>query len=50
MQAPFPVVKEDTSIEAISKLINKDTTAVLVELNDGNHHIITRHDLIAAMA
>lgn len=50
MQAPFPVAKEDTSIEALSKMISKDVSAVIVELNNGNKHIITRHDLIAAIA
>ncbi len=49
MDAAFPVVKEDTKIEQISRLINKDTHAVLVELKDGKFHIVTRHDLIAAI-
>ncbi len=50
MQEPFPIVKEDTAIDQLSKLISKDTTAVLVELADGSHHIVTRHDLISAIA
>lgn len=50
MQAPFPVVKGDARIDQISRLINKETTAVLVELPNGGHHIVTRHDLIAAIA
>lgn len=50
MDAPLPIVKEDTKIEELSKLVNKETPAVLVELNSGGHHIVTRHDLIAAMA
>ena len=50
MQEPFPIVKADATIEQLSKLINKDTTAVLVELPDGSHHIVTRHDLISAIA
>lgn len=49
MGASFPVVKEDTKLDDISKLINKENTAVLVKLNDGNYHIVTRHDLIAAI-
>jgi cystathionine beta-synthase len=49
MEEPFPIVKEDSSIEELSKLIDKENTAVLVELKDGKHHIITRHDLIAAI-
>jgi cystathionine beta-synthase len=45
----LPIVDADTKIEQISKMINKETPAVLVKNKDG-HHIITRHDLIAAMA
>ncbi|MFK7785929.1 MAG: CBS domain-containing protein [Crocinitomicaceae bacterium] len=43
------MVKEGTSIEEISKLINKEMHAVLVELEDGSHHIVTRHDIISAI-
>ena len=50
MQEPLPVVKEGTAIEAISRLITKDIAAVLVELENGKYHIITRHDLISAIA
>ena len=50
MQDPFPIVGVDATIEELSKLINKETTAVLVELADGKYHIVTRHDLIAAIA
>ena len=49
MMDPFPIVKEDATIEQVSKLISKDVTAVLVELNNGGHHIITRQDLISAI-
>lgn len=50
MQAPFPVVGEDASLESVSKLINKDNSAVLVEKKDGHHHIVTRQDIISALA
>jgi cystathionine beta-synthase len=50
MNEPFPIVKADTPIDSISKLINKDNTAVLVELDNGSYHIVTRHDLISAIA
>lgn len=50
MDPALPIVKEDTNIEQLSKLINKETPAVLVALNNGQHHIVTRHDLIAAIA
>ncbi|WP_046745045.1 pyridoxal-phosphate dependent enzyme [Kordia zhangzhouensis] len=49
MQAPFPVVKKNTSIDAISKLITKDNQAVLVDLDNGEHHIITKYDIIKAI-
>jgi len=50
MSAPFPTVKEDTPIDEISKLISKDNSAVLVELESGKYHIITSQDLISAIA
>jgi cystathionine beta-synthase len=50
MQAAFPVVKSNTSLEEVSKLINKSTHAVLVELPEGGHHIVTRYDIIASLA
>ncbi len=49
MGRPFPIVKSETKIEEISKLIDKDNSAVLVELEDGNHQIITKHDIIKAI-
>ena len=50
MQKPFPIVQENTTIEEVSKLINKDTPAVLVELAKGGHHIVTRQDVINSFA
>jgi cystathionine beta-synthase len=50
MGAPFPIVKEETSIADISKLISKDSAAVLVELSDGSFQILTRYDIISAMS
>lgn len=49
MGKPYPVVKANTSIEEVSKLINKDNQAVLVELGNGRHHIITKHDIISSI-
>jgi cystathionine beta-synthase len=49
MRPCLPIVEYDTPIEHISRLINKETPAVIVKTPNG-HHIITRHDLIAAMA
>lgn len=49
MGKPYPIVKANTSIEEISKLINKDNQAVLVDLGNGKHHIITKHDVISSI-
>lgn len=49
MGKPFPVVKENSKIEEISKLIDKENSAVLVELENGNYQIITKHDIIKAI-
>ena len=49
MGKPFPIVKANTSIEEVSKLINKDNQAVLVELENGKYHIITKHDVISSI-
>ncbi len=49
MGPKLPVVHAETSIKELSKVINKDVPAALVELGNGNHHIVTRHDLIAAI-
>lgn len=48
MGKPYPVVKEGTSIEDISKLFS-DNQAVLVELANGKHHIITKYDIISSI-
>lgn len=50
MKAPFPVVKANTKIEEVAKLINNDVPAVLVELASGSKHILTRQDIIASLA
>ena len=50
MKDPLPVVKASASFEQVSALINKETPAVLVELENGKFNIITRYDIIAAIA
>lgn len=49
MGKPYPVVKKIAKLDEISKLINKENQAVLVDLEDGNHHIITKYDIISAI-
>ncbi|SHJ37626.1 pyridoxal-phosphate dependent enzyme [Flavobacterium haoranii] len=46
MGKPFPIVKLGTPIEDVSRLITKDNQAVLIDLGNGKHHIITKHDII----
>lgn len=50
MQNPFPIVSGNASIEEVSKLINKDNPAVLMSDMGGNTHIITKYDIIEAIA
>lgn len=49
MQAPFPVVNTDDSIEKVSRFITKENSAVLVMDKGGNWHIITKYDIIGAL-
>jgi cystathionine beta-synthase len=50
MENPFPVVDAETPIAEVSKKINKENAAVLVNYENGKHHIITKHDVIAAIS
>jgi len=49
-QPPFPIVGSEESIESISKKINKDNYAVIVNDKGGNVHIITKYDIIEALS
>ncbi|REG98561.1 pyridoxal-phosphate dependent enzyme [Flavobacterium aquicola] len=49
MGKPFPIVKLSTPIEEVSKFFSKNTDAVLVDLENGNHQIITKSDIIRLM-
>ncbi len=49
MGAPYPVVSSKATIEEVSKLITKDNNAVLIDLGNGKHHIITKYDIIGAI-
>jgi len=49
MQKPFPIIDGNLAIEEISKLISKENNAVLVKDLGGSVHIITKHDIIAAI-
>ena len=49
MGKPFPIVKLGTPIEEVSKLFTKENDAVLVDLGNGHHHIITKYDIIGSI-
>ena len=49
MGKPYPIVKVGTAIEEVSKLFTKDNQAVLVDLGNGKHHIITKYDIIGSI-
>lgn len=50
MHAPFPVVQASDPLSTVSNKIDTSNGAVLVDLGQGKYHIITRHDLVAAMS
>jgi cystathionine beta-synthase len=50
MNAPFPVIKPDMPVDKISSLMDKDTSAVVVKLQDDQYGILTKSDLIHALA
>jgi cystathionine beta-synthase len=49
MGTAYPIVNRNAVIAEVSKLITKDNNAVLVDLGNGKHHIITKHDIINAI-
>ncbi|TXH53433.1 MAG: pyridoxal-phosphate dependent enzyme, partial [Bacteroidia bacterium] len=50
MKAPFPIVREETTLEEIAALITPTNKAVLVDKKDGTYHIISRYDIIEALS
>jgi cystathionine beta-synthase len=50
MEKAFPVVAFDTPVEKLSILINKENGAVLAKDESGNYHIVTKYDVIQALA
>jgi cystathionine beta-synthase len=50
MGPKLPMVKANIPIKELAKVISKDVPAAIVDLGDGKYHIVTRHDLIAAIA
>jgi cystathionine beta-synthase len=50
IQPPFPLVQASDPISSIAQKMTAENGAVLVELGQGKYHIITRHDVVAAMS
>jgi cystathionine beta-synthase len=50
MEAALPVVDAQTEVGEIARKINRDVHGVLVKIDEGKYHIITRHDLIGALS
>jgi cystathionine beta-synthase len=49
MGKPYPIVQLGTTIEAVSKLFSRENAAVLIDLGNGKHHIITKYDIIGSI-
>jgi cystathionine beta-synthase len=49
-EPPFPVVDFNTPVERIGSLINRENGAVLSRDETGNYHIVTKYDIIQALA
>ncbi len=49
MQPAFPVVESDEDLRSVTGLLDRNTTAVLVKIDENSYHIITRQDLISAL-
>jgi cystathionine beta-synthase len=50
MDKLYPVVALETPLEKLSTLINKENGAVLAKDESGNYHIVTKYDVIQALA
>ncbi|MDP1726508.1 MAG: pyridoxal-phosphate dependent enzyme [Bacteroidota bacterium] len=50
MSPPFPFVKPDAPMDEVSRMITKENAAVMIKDLMGDVHIITRQDIIEAIA
>ena len=50
MEKEFPLVAYDTPVEKLGTLINKENGAVIAKDESGNYHIVTKYDVIQALA
>lgn len=49
MDKPMQFVAQDTTLDVLSSMLNKDNKALLVRDDQKNVHIITQHDILKAM-
>jgi cystathionine beta-synthase len=50
MDKAFPIVTFETPVEKLGTLINKENGAVLAKDESGNYHIVTKYDVLQALA
>lgn len=50
MEPLFPIVAFEAPVEKLGTLINKENGAVLAKDDSGNYHIVTKYDVIQALA
>ncbi len=50
MDKAFPIVTYETPVEKLGTLINKENGAVLAKDESGNYHIVTKYDVLQALA
>jgi cystathionine beta-synthase len=50
MEHAYPMVDFNTPVERLSTLITKDNGAVLSADESGTYHIVTKYDIIQALA
>ena len=50
MEKNFPIVAFDTPVEKLGTLINKENGAVLARDESGHYHIVTKYDVLQALA
>ncbi len=50
MEKPFPIVEANVCLEDLSKIFKQNVAAIIVKYDNDKHHIITKQDLINAIA
>jgi cystathionine beta-synthase len=50
LENPFPIVDFNTAVELVSSLISKENGAVLGRDDSGHYHIVTKYDILQALA